>query len=174
MFCTHCGTPNPNEANFCNGCGTSFVALPTATPTPQAVVASPRRKYTAVIALAITALVTIIFLASGNGPKSTNDAKSNEDQAAISAIQQRYSPSVQLLLLHPDTESGEWFAFHGPVECTYGHPERQNCWKVTYTVNVMPDAESKKIECEWLIDMDTMTTQATNTEARTMFNLRNQ
>ena len=72
-------------------------------------------------------------------------------------------------MLNPDWDSAAWSAFGDPIECTYGHPERKNCWKIIYRITVMPNADSKAIECEWLVDMDSMQYQALNTEARAMF-----
>jgi hypothetical protein len=101
--------------------------------------------------------------------KSPEEVKvsEHETQAAISAIQQRYEPSYRLLALNPDTQGSRWSALKNPAECDY--PEHKNCWKVIYRASVMPEAESEDINCEWLVDMDTMQTQPINTEARTMF-----
>ncbi len=116
------------------------------------------------------ALPIVLFLGFCNlvtkSPEETKAAE-HDTQAAISAIQQRYQPSYRLMMLNPDIHDAYWLAFKNPAECDY--PEHKNCWKVSYYVHVMPEAESKKIECEWLIDMDTMENQPSNTEARAMF-----
>lgn len=99
---------------------------------------------------------------------SVSESAKQEEQerpAVISSIQQRYTPSPRWLSLHPDTQHGNWWALKDPNECT----ETKNCWRVIYSVNVMPNSEAKEITCEWLINMDTMQTRPLNTEASTLF-----
>jgi hypothetical protein len=123
-----------------------------------------------VIVAIFVGLIIIGVVSDKNQPSNSVHDSANPEWAAISAIRQRYKPSTRLLMLNPDVDSANWLAYKDPFdECTYVHAEHANCWKVIYTINVMPGAESKEIKCKWLINMDTMEHQALDTETRTMF-----
>jgi predicted nucleic acid-binding Zn ribbon protein len=154
MFCNFCGVSIPNGGKFCPQCGKS-----------QVVVENPPKKKINVWLVLAGVFVLVLAVAIG----SESDQQTAQDKSqAIAAIQQRYAPSDRLMILNPG-DDGYWDAFQNPVECTYGHDERKRCWKVWFRVTVMPQAESKSIKCEWLINLDTMQVQATNVEAQTMF-----
>ena len=110
--------------------------------------------------------------------ESTSDHQTAQDKSqAIAAIQKQYSPSFRLMTLDPDiraqyTELHYWEAHKAPYgTCKYksNGEEIKHCWWVLFGVGVMPEAESKYVGCEWLVDLDTMETMRNNVEARTMF-----
>lgn len=41
MYCPNCGTKNPDDAKFCESCGTSLTAAPAAAPAAAAAAAAP-------------------------------------------------------------------------------------------------------------------------------------
>lgn len=173
MFCSACGAKYQDSDRFCPNCGHQFGAAPSLANTsvvkPKPVtqggfdVNHLTGKQISLIVLGIVAFLIVCGLLTDTSKPTSDQEKSQ----AISAIQQRYRPSSRLMTLNPDTHDAYWLAFKNPAECDY--PEHKNCWKVTYYVSVMPEAETKEIQCEWLIDMDTMQNQPSNTEARTMF-----
>lgn len=168
MYCGYCGAPNTEGTQYCTSCGKPLAATTKSASAPPIPTAPPKKKLGKVTKIVICFGAVFIILASilSSPSKEEQDKK---ERAAISAVRQQWFPTTRFVLLHPDTKSVSWFAVKDPIECTYGHPERKNCWKVIHTINVMPGTEVKEIKSEFLIDMDTKQTQANNTEASTLW-----
>jgi hypothetical protein len=91
--------------------------------------------------------------------------KLNKQAAAIAAIKQAYSPSLELAMWNPDFAEAQWVAIQYPEPlCAYG-----DCYQVSAWVDVIPGGEKKTIKAQWIVYAGNTKYQPDNTEARTLF-----
>ncbi len=80
--------------------------------------------------------------------------------ALIAELQQRITPTPQLISLEPDMSTAEWSATWRSANCTFSNPTIDNCWDVHFMAWVpgVPGmmAGRRQVEASWIVDADTM------------------
>ena len=79
----------------------------------------------------------------------------------VAELQQRYSPSEQLLALDPELATAEWTPMWRSANCTFTNPTIDECWELHFIVwvpgvpgNVMQGR--RQVEAAWIVDAEAM------------------
>jgi hypothetical protein len=126
-------------------------------------------KYVGIAGIPIFAFILfVLFITNRIGGNSEADTHIAAMEAkAVQATKDNFEPAYDMLILNPDTTSGNWFA----IENTWGYTCQGECYVVFYKVDVMPSGatEMKRMEFKWLYDTKRPSPVPANTEARTYF-----
>lgn len=117
---------------------------------------------------AVVICLFVMFAKVCSGPSEADKAhKEALEAAAVQAVKDNFDPNYDMLVLNPDTATGNWFAVEnfGVYKC------QGECFVVFYKVDVMPSgaSEKKSMEFKWLYDTKRPLPVFANTEARTYF-----
>jgi len=110
----------------------------------------------------------IVWIKVCSGPSETDKGHNKALEAvAVRAVKDNFEPKYDILILNPDTATGNWFAVenYGVYKC------QGECVVVTYSVDVMPSGatDKKRMHFQWLYDTKRPLPVFANTEARTYF-----
>lgn len=121
-----------------------------------------------ILQLAGILLLIIFFAKVCSGPSEADKAHTEAlKSTAVQAVKDNFEPAYDMLVLNPDTATGNWYATdnYGVYEC------QGECVVVYYSVDVMPSGgtEKKRMDFKWLYDTKRPLPVFANTEAHTYF-----
>jgi putative oxidoreductase len=76
----------------------------------------------------------------------------------VSELESRTTPAAALTALSPEMATADWMATWHSANCTFDHPEIDDCWEIHFAVwvpglpekNVMPGP--RQVEAAWIVD----------------------
>lgn len=101
---------------------------------------------------------------------SIADATDSMKNLAIKLVVSKIMLTDELIEMNPDLDDMEWSAEESPSPCL--DAQQTDCWNVHLYVYVMDRADKKRIEGEWMADLNHRTVKPMNTEARMLWRNR--
>lgn len=116
--------------------------------------------------LSVAFAIAVLAMAGCSEPQQTGG--SSATNVAIAVIKRKYFPNENLAKLKPDVTTQAYESSQVLLNCDL----QNDCYEITYVVNVMPSDSVAKVVCKWRITLYGQTVirvEPLNTEARTLF-----